>query len=126
VLYDAYEVEMPEHVAQSVLQIRTVFTEILGQGRIASDLADSLRTMRAACRKFLASIPLDGNGDLLDILHDVMFGGVTSWRLNQALGVMRGVFGAHVAQIAVKYGIDIEEPLVSILPLDDGADDSAA
>jgi len=43
--------------------------------------------------------------------------GLHDWSLNQALGELRGVFGVHVAQIAAKYGVDVEEGLASILPL---------
>jgi hypothetical protein len=43
-----------------------------------------------------------------------------------ALGELRQAVGFHVAQIAVKYGIDVEEPLSSIFPAadDDGSETS--
>ncbi len=44
------------------------------------------------------------------------------WNLNQALGELGGVCGIHIAQIAVKYGIDLEEQLASILPTDDDSE----
>jgi len=37
---------------------------------------------------------------------------------NSALGELRGVFGVHLAQIAAKYGLDIEDDLASILPME--------
>ena len=49
--------------------------------------------------------------------------GSAGWRFNQALGEMRGVFGIHVARLAVAYGLDVDEPLASVLPLDPDADD---
>jgi hypothetical protein len=51
-----------------------------------------------------------------------MFSGARSWHFNQALGELRGVFGVHVGELAVRYGIDVPEPLSSILPLDPAAD----
>ena len=33
-----------------------------------------------------------------------------------ALGELRTMVGIHIAQIAVKYGIDVEEQLASIVP----------
>ena len=32
---------------------------------------------------------------------------------------MRAIFGIHIAQLAVKYGINIEDDLVTILPAED-------
>jgi hypothetical protein len=51
-----------------------------------------------------------------------MFSGARSWHFNQALGELRGVFGVHVGELAVRYRIDVPEPLSSILPLDPAAD----
>jgi len=36
-----------------------------------------------------------------------------------ALGELRAVFGIHIAQLAVKYGIDVEDELAAILPIED-------
>jgi hypothetical protein len=36
-----------------------------------------------------------------------------------ALGELRAIFGVQIAQLAVKYGIDVEEELASILPIED-------
>jgi hypothetical protein len=38
------------------------------------------------------------------------------------LGELRAVFGIQIAQLAVKYGIDVEEELASILPIEDKED----
>lgn len=109
VLYDLYQAETPEWCVKSVLEMRAFLTEVLGQGRIADELVESLRAMRAACRKFLGSIPFDEDGKPLADIRDLMWG-MEGWQFNQALGALRGVFGIHVAQLAVKYGIDVEEP----------------
>ena len=36
--------------------------------------------------------------------------------LGTALGELRSVFGIHIGQIAVSYGIDVEEQLADLLP----------
>ena len=41
---------------------------------------------------------------------------ISSWKFNSALGELRGTFGIMIAQIAVAYGINVEEELASILP----------
>ena len=70
--------------------------------------------MRAACRKFLDAVePLD-----TDI---VLWRRPRMWDRDErdffmALGELRSVIGIHAAQIAVRYGIDVEEELVAIFP----------
>jgi hypothetical protein len=67
--------------------------------------------MRAACSQFLS---------WFDTLDDpstfyLPYGNsLEDWRLNQALGQLRAVFGLHIAQLAVKYGIDLEEELAGL------------
>ena len=43
-------------------------------------------------------------------------GCVNSWIFNSTLGELRGSFGIMLAQMAVAYGIDIEDDLATILP----------
>jgi hypothetical protein len=38
---------------------------------------------------------------------------------NSAWGELRGVIGAHVAALAVQYGLDVEGELSEILPVED-------
>jgi hypothetical protein len=112
VLYNPSEMELPEHCVKSVIEIRHFLTGELGNLNANSNLAQSLRAMRAACRKFV------------DITHReekiIKFGNslghYASWHFNGAVGELRGVFGIHVAQIAAQYGLDVEDQLASILP----------
>ena len=120
VLYAADEAEVPEHCIESVLRIREFLTEELGRGGVPDDISGSLRAMRAACRKFLDATDLDQLG--YERRSSQMIG-AAGWRFNQALGELRGVFGIHVAHLAVAYGIDVEEPLASVLPLDPDEDE---
>jgi hypothetical protein len=118
VLYAPDEVEIPAHCVESVLRIREFLTHELGAGGVPNDVADALRAMRAACRKFLDSVDLEQ----LRVEGPVLRG-FAGWRFNQALGELRGVFGIHIAQLAVGYGLDVEEPLASALPLAPADDD---
>lgn len=120
VLYSPYEVEVPEHVIESVLDIRQQMTQSLMTGGMADQFVASLRTIRAACRKFLDRVGLrDREGRLhlppssfgMHHMHDIEF--------NQALGELRGVVGVEVAMIATAHGLDVEDGLASILPARD-------
>jgi hypothetical protein len=66
--------------------------------------------MRAACRAFLHAT------DELRQLGDILPWGPPGWKFNDALGVLRAIFGVHVAQLSAKFGIDIEDDLATILP----------
>lgn len=116
VLFVPYEVEMPEHCVESILDIRRFLTAELGQlDDKDDDIAPHLRAMRASSRVFLnsaAKLEERGGG------FRRPFSGGQEWEFNQALGELRGVFGIHVAQLSVKFGIDIEDDLATILPAD--------
>lgn len=120
-LYAPEEVEVPQHCVESVVRIREFLTDQLGMGGVPDDVAASLRAMQAAGRKFLDAT------DVEQLDREACWGGQilgsAGWRFNQALGEMRGVFGIHVARLAVAYGLDVDEPLASVLPLDPEADD---
>lgn len=88
------------------------------QAGLAKELDGPLRAMRASCRKFVDTLGIEADRTHLyrtdfgvAALHDFVF--------NQALGELRGVFGLHIAQLSVRYGIDIEEPLSGIVPAAD-------
>ncbi len=112
VLYNPFTVEVPEHAIESVIQIRQRLTTTLEQINRTSPLAESASAMRASCRKFLDQIQkLNVKGTVWD----------SSYRMDIfsffcALGELRGVCGIHIAQIAVRYGIDVEEQLAQMFP----------
>jgi hypothetical protein len=112
VLYNPSEMEMPDHCIRSVIEIRSFLTQEIGDSG-NGELRDSLRAMRSACRKFM-----DVVGAHPDLAR---FGGHeghwASWTFNGALGEMRGVFGVHLAKIAVMHGLGIEDSLAVILPI---------
>lgn len=56
VLFRPTEMEVPEHCIQSVIEIRHFLTSELGKLERGSALAQNLKAMRAACRKFLQGV----------------------------------------------------------------------
>ena len=109
-LYNPYDMETPHWVIDSVLEIRRKLTETLTSIDQDSDIAPYLRAMRAACRKFMDEVEHKKRGRY----PHYGFGDIFT-----ALGEMRAIFGVHIAQLCVKYGVDIEGELSSILPIQD-------
>jgi len=122
VLYNPSELELPEHCVQSIIEVRHFLTTELSQLDAESQLGSSLRAMRSACRKFLDQVQAEEPDR---IVHFVRHRGHSaSWHFMSALGELRGVFGLHVAKVAIAYGLAVEEELASILP-GEGRDDDA-
>lgn len=118
VLYNPSDLEVPAHCVQSVIEIRHHLTEELQKLDAKDELAKQLRSMRAACRKFLDVV--HAPNEYYDIVeHGFSRGHFASWVFGSALGELRGVFGLHLAQIAAAYGLDVEDDLASILPAKD-------
>jgi len=107
-LYHPYDMESPHYVIESVLEIRRHLTEVLQTLDEGSDLIAYLRAMRAACRKFLDFFDNKKLGRRFNYPDTLT-----------ALGELRGVFGIHIAELCVKYGLDIEGELEIILPVED-------
>jgi hypothetical protein len=117
VLYAPHQLEVPEHCVQSVLEIRHFLTEEIGSTDSNNELTQSLRAMRAACRKFMVSVSSDPH----IIRHGAYTNSRDGWIFLSAIGELRGVFGIHLAIITAQHGLDIEDDLASILPI--GTDD---
>lgn len=122
VLFVPSEMEVPDHCVQSILEIRRFLTTELQSLKGRTELADSLRALRTACRKFM-----DTTGSRSKIItFGAHQGHWASWEFNGALGELRGVFGIHIARLAAAYGIDVEGDLVTILPGSTYEDDEEA
>lgn len=105
--------EQPQHVVQSILQIRQELTNGLKRISDGSPAKASFRTMRSACRDFLEG-PAIKDGDYDRIFHDYR-----DWKQEEfllGLGKLRSIFGHQLAQLGFLYGIDIEYQLAQILP----------
>lgn len=109
VLYSPYDFEVPDHCSQSVIEIRHFLTAELQALDSDKEIAQSLRAMRAACRKFLDSDPWHGSPR----------GFRAQSTFESALGELRGVFGIQIARLAAEYGLDVEDDLAAILPARD-------
>lgn len=113
VLFVPSEMEVPDHCVAAVLGIREFLTIEIGKLDASAELAQSLRAMRAACRKFLATVEAD---DRRAVRFGASRGHYASWVFNGAVGELRGVFGVHIARLATSHGLDVEDELASILP----------
>ena len=116
VLYVPSEVEIPPHCVESVIRIRAFLTSELGKFSGEQELAQSLRAMRTACRKFLSTVEADDRRIIQFGAHQ---GHYASWVFNGAVGELRGVFGIHIARLAASHGLDVEDELASVLPAAD-------
>jgi hypothetical protein len=112
-LYAPEEMEVASHCVDSILEIRRFLSGELGKLETKSEFAASLRAMRAAWRKFLDRVGVDGRETVLYANHH---GHWASWTFYSALGEMRGTFGVHVAKIAAEFKLDVEDRLAEILP----------
>lgn len=116
VLYSPYEMEMPPHCIESIIEIRRYLTHEIGSMSKDTEIEKSLRALRAACRKFLDTIQSE---NLESRYLRPPYDNSSSWIFMSGLGELRGVFGIHVAKIAVSYGIDLEDDLATIVPVAD-------
>lgn len=101
-LYNPNSLEIGDHVAGSVMEIRTALTNSIQRLPENSNAIPCLRAMRAACREYLDK-------------QDDGFGFPPHKYLIN-LGRMRTVFGYYIAQLAIMYGIDVVGDLAQILP----------
>jgi hypothetical protein len=117
VLFAGYAGEVPDQCVQSVVEIRDFLTDLIGQGRIADELANPLRVMRRYCVGFLTRVGRNeraGNSDRYLFsqpayrMMDYFFG--------EALGELRAGVGMQVAIIAASFGLDVEDDLAQTLP----------
>jgi hypothetical protein len=112
VLYNPYELEVPEFCIDSVVSIREFLTQTLMETQDKKELSDNLRAMRAACRKFMNEVP-----DARNVRSHHMYpDGPSSWEFLTALGDLRTSLGFRVGVLAVMYGLDVEGDLLKILP----------
>lgn len=114
VLFNDYELEIPDHCVQSVLKIREFLTTQIGELKTKdSSITDNLESMRATCRKFLDAVQ-DSENQI--IVNNSFSGGPKSWTFFTALGELRAMLGLHIAIIAAKYDFSVNDDLAKILP----------
>ena len=114
VLYSPYEYETVYPVINSVIEIRNLLTSELSNVEEKSILQKYIRAMRNACNKFLGSCP-----DREDFREAAAReGNISNWIFLSAIGELRGVFGIMIGQISSSYGIDVEDNLAQIIPME--------
>lgn len=111
VLYANHAWEVPDHCVLSVLDIREALTQELGKLEPSTEIADTLRALRAACRKFLTAMAPHVGTSRRGHWSDRDF--------LTALGELRAVFGVHTAIIASKFDVPVEGELASTFPVVD-------
>jgi hypothetical protein len=109
-LYQDHHREFTPHVIESVFQIREKINETLPTVSENGTASESLRAMRAACRRFLDIDQRSGSS------FSYGLGSGSEWL---ALGELRAAFGIHIARLCAAYGIDVEPQLEVILPPED-------
>lgn len=116
VLYNPSDAEVPHHCVQSIIEIRRILTDALASLDSKSILAEHIRAMGSASRRFLDRIGTD---------YDAMRsnGHYLSWEFLDALGQMRALFGVHLAMIAARYDLQVRGGLREILPPESLSDD---
>lgn len=121
-LFGERHAEDERYCVISAMAIRAHLTEQLsGEQKLGKDLANALRVMRAACRKFIDCGGPDGR--LFEPPGD---GGWPSHRFWLALGELRAEMGHQIASLASTYKITIEDELQSMLPPEPRDDDDAS
>ena len=102
------------YCVNSANEIRHFLTGQISAAKPGKDLANSLRAMRAACRKFV-----DAAGPNADNFHP---GWPENSRFVVSLGELRTLIGVQVARIAAQFDLPIEEELKTIVPPTDEDD----
>jgi hypothetical protein len=116
VLYNPYHLEVPQHCVDSVNEIRRFLTETLAHHHNPDGIAENLRAMRGACRRFLDTVQKSGGVVIIDSAFD---GGPPAWKFFSAIGELRATIGLHLSIIAANHQIDIHGDLEKIVPPED-------
>ena len=115
VLFNSYQLENPGHCMLSVIQIRDFLTTQLDEVSRGSELDGILRGMRSAGRRVMDTgahnfrFGEDDDGNLGPLDKIVFF---------SQLGIFRGNMGILIAKLVIMHGLDIEEDLINILPVE--------
>jgi hypothetical protein len=113
VLYNPSHAEIPDHCVRSIIEVRHLLTDALAKLGNDGALAEHIRALGAAGRKFLDRV---GTGDDADYAAMRSSGHYMSWEFLDALGQLRGVFGVHIALIAARYDLVVHGDLRDVLP----------
>jgi hypothetical protein len=123
VLFNAHFVEDERDCVRSALAIREFVTEQLAEARPGATVEGLLRSIRAACRRFVDRAGRDGvnfhrreGGPTFVLRIDAM---------SLALGDLRTTVGFAVAALAERFDLVVEDDLAQILPPPVNEDDAS-
>lgn len=117
-LFNPYDVEATIFVEQSVQQIRAELTRVLQMIGEDSRAGEPLRTMRAACQRYITksqNFDKGSHGHYRPRFH----GDDEDDDFILALGELRGAFGICLGQLSTSYDIQVHGDLATLLPLPD-------
>lgn len=114
VLYNPSYLESPNHCVTSIIEIRQYLTELLNSLDRESDLGIAIRTIRAACRKFLDTITHYQSSNIQEYRYQMGMG--DQFIFDTGIGELRGTVGVELAKIIVMFKLDCEGELLTILP----------
>ena len=120
VLFNPSEAESAHHCVQSMIEVRRLLSESSAELFGSGILAEHVRAMGAAARRFLDRV---GHWRDDDYSGASSLGHYRAWEFLEALGQMRGVFGVHIAMIAARYGLEVTGDLAGILPVETSPDE---
>ena len=115
VLYNPYELELPDQCVRSVLQIREFLVRTIGDLPRREGLPEHVRAMLAACRRFL-------DNHAREQLPHPFQAPLAFAAFAQGLGELRSEIGLRLGIIAVMNGLDVGPELATILPPELGRD----
>lgn len=104
------------HCVRSALEIRAMLTEEINAARPGKTLEQSLKAMRAACRRFVEAAGPEARDFYLPT------GPYEAGKFGLALGDLRTAVGLQIALLADKFDVAIDDELACIVPpIDDDA-----
>jgi hypothetical protein len=106
------------HCLHSAIEIRRYLTNELHNAKPGGGLADVLRGMRAAARRFVEAGGPDGQN-----WRPGRRRGAGADAFSVALGEFRSTMGVQIAAVAVTFGLPVEPPLADVLPPRPAEDD---
>jgi hypothetical protein len=113
-LFANFHVEDERHCVQSAIETKSYLTELISKAAPGDNLENSLRAMRAACRKFVEAAGPDA--------RNFYEGRFRHSLLGLALGDLRTLMGVQIALIAKHFDLTVEPELAAILPPEDDGD----
>lgn len=114
VLYNPSYLESPSHCVTSIIEIRKFLTDLLISLDENTDLGIAIRTIRAACRKFLDTISHYESSDTHEYRYRMGMG--DQFIFDTGIGELRGAVGLELAKIIVMFKLNCEGELLTILP----------